>query len=68
MDLIQKYSGADGRKPKLNKLGTAQWGKTKNQVKGAVQADSERSGRTVCCKAAVGRVCVWPGYSMAEGI
>ena len=38
MDLIQKYSGADGRKPKLNKLGTAQWGKTKSQVKKAVQA------------------------------
>ena len=38
MDLIQKYAGADARKPKLNKLGTAQWGKTKSQVKKAVQA------------------------------
>ena len=38
MDLIQKYAGADARKPKLNKLGTLQWGKTKNQVKKAVQA------------------------------
>ena len=38
MDLIQKYAGADAKKPKLNKLGTAQWGKTKSQVKKAMQA------------------------------
>lgn len=37
MDLIQKYAGADARKPRLNKLGTIQWGKTKSQVKKAVQ-------------------------------
>ena len=38
MDLIQKYAGADAKKPKLNKLGTVQWGRTKSQVKKAVQA------------------------------
>ena len=37
LDLIQKYAGADAKKPKLNKLGTAQWTKTKNQVRGAVR-------------------------------
>lgn len=37
MDLIQKYAGADAKKPRLNKLGTVQWGKTKSQVKKAVQ-------------------------------
>ena len=37
MDLIQKYAGADARPPKLNKLGTPQWKKTKGQVKKAVQ-------------------------------
>ena len=37
MDLIQKYAGADSKKPRLNKLGTIQWGKTKSQVKKAVQ-------------------------------
>ena len=37
MDLIQKYAGADAKKPRINKLGTVQWGKTKNQVKKAVQ-------------------------------
>lgn len=37
MDLIQKYAGADAKKPRLNKLGTIQWGKTKSQAKKAVQ-------------------------------
>lgn len=37
LDLIQKYAGADAKKPKLNKLGTSQWTKTKSQVKSAVQ-------------------------------
>ena len=41
MDLIQKYAGADAKKPKLNKLGTVQWGKTKSQVRKAVQAVAE---------------------------
>ena len=41
MDLIQKYAGADAKKPRLNKLGTVQWGKTKSQVKKAVQAVAE---------------------------
>ncbi len=41
MDLIQKYAGADAKKPKLNKLGTIQWGRTKSQVKKAVQAVAE---------------------------
>ena len=38
MDLIQKYAGPDAKKTKLNKLGTLQWGKTKTQVKKAVQS------------------------------
>ncbi|WP_282923941.1 transcription-repair coupling factor [Mediterraneibacter massiliensis] len=37
LDLIQKYAGADAKKPKLNKLGTSQWARTKKQVRGAVQ-------------------------------
>lgn len=41
MDLIQKYAGADAKKPRLNKLGTLQWGKTKSQVKKAVQSVAE---------------------------
>lgn len=37
LDLIQKYAGADAKKPKLNKLGTSQWTKTKSQVRNAVR-------------------------------
>jgi transcription-repair coupling factor (superfamily II helicase) len=37
LDLIQKYAGADAKKPKLNKLGTQEWNKTKTRVRGAVR-------------------------------
>ena len=37
LDLIRKYAGSDAKKPKLNKLGTSQWTKTKNQVRTAVR-------------------------------
>ncbi|MCR4956422.1 MAG: transcription-repair coupling factor [Lachnospiraceae bacterium] len=36
MELLQKYAGADAKRPKLNKLGTNDWVKTKTRVKGAV--------------------------------
>ena len=35
-DVIQKYAAADAKKPKLNKLGTQEWEKTKTKVKMAV--------------------------------
>lgn len=41
LDMIQKYSGADSRKPKLNKLGTQEWVKTKSRVRGAVKDMAE---------------------------
>lgn len=37
LELIQKYAGADAKKPKLNKLGGQEWNKTKSKVKGAVK-------------------------------
>ena len=37
LDLLQKYAGADAKKPKLNKLGGQEWKKTRTRVKGAVQ-------------------------------
>lgn len=37
LDLIQKYAGADARKPKLNRLGSAEWKTTKARVRGAVK-------------------------------
>ncbi len=36
LDLIQKYAGADAKVPKLNKLGTQEWHKTKTKVRKAV--------------------------------
>ena len=37
LDIIQKYSGSEGRKPKLNKLNSIEWKNTKARVRGAVQ-------------------------------
>lgn len=36
LDVIQKYASADAKTPKLNKLGTQEWSRTKTKVKGAV--------------------------------
>lgn len=37
LDLLQKYAGADSKKPKLNRLGGQEWQKTKTRVRGAVK-------------------------------
>lgn len=37
LDLIQKYAEAGAKPPKINKLGTQEWTKTKNRVKTAVK-------------------------------
>lgn len=37
LDAIQKYIGAEGKAPKLNKLGSKEWKNTKSRVKGAVE-------------------------------
>lgn len=36
LDVIQKYASADARPPKLNRLGSKEWERTKTKVKGAV--------------------------------
>lgn len=36
LDVIQKYASADAKAPKLNKLGTKEWERTKTKVRGAV--------------------------------
>ena len=36
LDVIQKYASADAGSPKLNKLGTQEWNKTKSKVRSAV--------------------------------
>lgn len=37
LELIQKYAGHDAKKPKLNRLGSPEWNKTKQKVRGAVK-------------------------------
>lgn len=37
LELIQKYAGSDAKKPKLNRLGSPEWNKTKSKVRGAVK-------------------------------
>ena len=37
LDLVQKYRSSEGAKPVLNRLGTAQWQKTKARVKKAMK-------------------------------
>ena len=37
LDVIQKYADADAKKPKLSRLGTQEWSRTKSRVRGAVR-------------------------------
>ena len=37
MSLIQKYIGSDSEKPKLNKMGSSDWAKTKERSKAAIE-------------------------------
>ena len=37
LDLIQKYAGADAKKPKISKLGGETWSRTKTRVRAAVE-------------------------------
>lgn len=41
LDLVQKYVGAEGREPKLNKLGGAEWGRVKERVRQSVRQMAE---------------------------
>lgn len=41
MDLIQKYIGAEGKKPRLNKLGGTEWAKAKTKVKESLRVLAE---------------------------
>ena len=41
LDLVQKYSGAEGGEPKIDRLGSASWGRKKEAARKAVQDLSE---------------------------
>lgn len=68
MDLIQKYAGADAKPPKLNKLGTPQWKKTKGTGKKSGSVNRKRSCKTLRNAPADRRLCLWTGYGLAERV
>ena len=37
LDVLQKFSGSDGKKPKMHKLGSPEWKKTKSKVRSSVR-------------------------------
>ena len=69
LDLIQKYAGADAKKPKLNQLGGQEWNKTKTRVQKSGTGEWRRDlVELYASQAGKGRLCLWPGYGMAAGI
>lgn len=42
LDMIQKYGDREGAKPKLNRLGSPEWTKTKTKVRGAVKQVADK--------------------------
>ncbi len=68
LDLIQKYAGADAKKPKLNKLGTSQWTKTKSQVRRAVRAVAKDLVELYAARQEYEGYRIRTGYRVAEGI
>ncbi|MCH8252321.1 MAG: transcription-repair coupling factor [Planctomycetes bacterium] len=52
IDLVQKYIGAGGIKPTLSTIGGKRWGKTKEQVAGAVSDLAEQLLRTQAARSA----------------
>ena len=48
LDAIQKYAGADAKQPKLNKLGTQDWNKTKTRVRSGGKGHRPGSGEALC--------------------
>ena len=41
LEVLQKYSGSEGHRPRVNKLGGKEWDKTRSRVKGAVKDIAE---------------------------
>ncbi|NEZ47679.1 transcription-repair coupling factor [Clostridium niameyense] len=41
LDLVQRYIGSESKTPKINKLGTSEWAKTKRKVKKSIEEMAE---------------------------
>ena len=69
LDVIQKYADGDAAKaPKLNKLGTQEWNRTKTQGTHGSAADRAGSRGAVCGAAAKRRIHLQRRYCLAAGI
>ncbi len=60
LDGIQKYAGADARAPKLNKLGSDHWTKTKTKVKKAVKSIAKDLVELYAARQKLGGFCYGP--------
>ena len=60
LESIQKYAGADAKKPKLNKLGGTEWGKTKTRGKRGGPGDCQDLVKLYACQTGKGRIPVRP--------
>lgn len=53
LDLVQKYIGSEGKSPKVNKLGGAEWQKAKSKVKKSINEIAEDLVKLYAARAAV---------------
>jgi len=60
LDCVMKYSSAEGRKPKINKLGTQEWSKTTSKVKEAVDVVARELVELYAARSSR------PGFSFSE--
>ena len=68
LDVIQKYADSQAKRPKLNKLGTQEWGRTKTKVRSADQKHRKRSGAALCGETAGRGILLWRGHDLAERV
>ena len=48
LDLVQKYIGSEGKSPKVNKLGSAEWQKAKAKVRKSINEIAEDLVKALC--------------------
>ena len=65
---MQKYSGSDGRKPRINKLGGTEWQKTRTRVSHAVGDMAKELIELYAKRFFRDRLPLRQGYGMAEGV
>ena len=61
LNLVQKYVSADGKTPSVNKLGGAEWQKTKRKVAARIEDIADELIDLYAKREAEKRVCIWAG-------